>query len=456
MKDENAKFNKFYRDYVVLPNEKTQELRDKKNINIERLKSGLSDYNDEKSTSYKLIDNVTQGSVAMATTTQNDNNESDYDIDVAIIFKKDNIPDGTTAVKNIIVDTLKRKCSSFNSEPEFKTNCVRLTYAEGYHIDFAIYRRQEDENSEFKYEHCGSSWTPRDPRTITQWFTKENKEQGYKIRKIVRLLKMFCKSRSNWNMPGGLILSVLVVECFKKYERLDESFYYTINSIKDRLNKNSEICNPVDDSISLINTEEHKTQVTNLLTRLSTYIDKLQILFDVNCTDNQAIQAWNDFFNHSFWEKALTENVQLAKAEYNSTALTSLSYDETEENIEDYFPTIPSYFLSIDCIFSNNGQTVSLKNELKQGHRLKIGKSLKFYIANTNVPEPFDVYWKVLNRGPVAKQRNCLRGNIERDKYNNKFRYETSDFCGHHYVDCYIVKNNICVARDRIDVPIIP
>ena len=31
---------------------------------------------------------------------------------------------------------------------------------------------------------------------------------------------------------------------------------------------------------------------------------------------------------------------------------------------------------------------------------------------------------------------------------------EHSDFKGEHVVECYIVKNGIVVARDRIDVPI--
>ena len=36
-----------------------------------------------------------------------------------------------------------------------------------------------------------------------------------------------------------------------------------------------------------------------------------------------------------------------------------------------------------------------------------------------------------------------------------KKRKENSKFHGPHYVDCYIIiKNGVCVARERIDVPI--
>ena len=31
---------------------------------------------------------------------------------------------------------------------------------------------------------------------------------------------------------------------------------------------------------------------------------------------------------------------------------------------------------------------------------------------------------------------------------------EESTFGGEHYVECYIVKNGVCVAKDKINVPI--
>ena len=55
----------------------------------------------------------------MSTVTQNEAN--DYDIDVAIIFDKDNLNElGSIAAKNIIVDALNRKCTNFKTPPEAK------------------------------------------------------------------------------------------------------------------------------------------------------------------------------------------------------------------------------------------------------------------------------------------------------------------------------------------------
>ena len=55
-------------------------------------------------------------------------------------------------------------------------------------------------------------------------------------------------------------------------------------------------------------------------------------------------------------------------------------------------------------------------------------------------------------RCPIEnKYFNQIRGEIR--KGENKKR-ERSEFNGPHYVECYLVKNGVCVARDKIPVNI--
>lgn len=179
MYDLEKEFETFYKDYVVLSSEKQQELRNKKDINITHLKNGLAEINEENGTSYAVAETRVQGSMAMCTVVQND--ENDYDIDVAIVFDKSNI--GTKnplQTRRLVCDALKKKCGQLKNEPECKTNCVRVEYADGYHVDFAVYRRfKEDGESTYSYEHAGgNNWTSRDPKAITKWFQDEVKEKA--------------------------------------------------------------------------------------------------------------------------------------------------------------------------------------------------------------------------------------------------------------------------------------
>ena len=216
MYDISTKFNTFYSSHVVLPQEKQNELYRKKDINLQRLKNGLKEYNEENGTTFSIVEDCVQGSVAMSTVVQNE--ENDYDIDVAVVFDKSALGEkGALATRKMVANALGRKTKQFNAEPEVKTSCVRVKYADGYHIDFAIYRRSYDtENDSWIYEHAGSDWQERELKGLTDWFSTQNTASSGKLRKVIRLSKMFCKSRESWkNMPSGLLQTVL---CDEKLE----------------------------------------------------------------------------------------------------------------------------------------------------------------------------------------------------------------------------------------------
>lgn len=84
---------------------------------------------------------------------------------------------------------------------------------------------------------------------------------------------------------------------------------------------------------------------------------------------------------------------------------------------------------------------------------LKKRKSLEFFIDETDVENPYMVRWKVKNVGPIAERKDKIRGEILIDGGHGR-RIENSQFHGPHYVECYIIKNGTCVARNKIFVPI--
>lgn len=68
------------------------------------------------------------------------------------------------------------------------------------------------------------------------------------------------------------------------------------------------------------------------------------------------------------------------------------------------------------------------------------------------MPGPYSLIWKVRNVGHLA-EKHGIRGELIEDagKYQ---RRETTSFGGEHFVEAYIIKDDVCVARDRIEVPI--
>ena len=456
MFDLSSEMENFYNEEVVLSGETQTDLHKKRKLNVDRLNAGLKEYNEENKTSYKVAYTVTQGSIAMHTAVQND--KFDYDIDVAIIFDKDNIDNlGTQAIKTIVVDALKRKCTGFSVAPEAKTNCVRIVYSTGYHVDFAIYRRIKQYDGSFEYEHAGSYWRSRDPKAITNWFKDEVKAKGKILRQVVRLLKMFSKSRDNWEMPGGLIQTVLCDEVdLSPYTRLDEAFYYCIKAIRDRIICNKEVHNPTDASLSLLLRQSDKDKLENLYSRLNTYIGKLDPLFNDECDKSTAYNVWNNFFDHDYWsaEGMNESSTCFSQSILSYRANNIIGYRNDEEFIEDLVPVEESHSVKITCEGKADGFRQHPLAYIVSMFRGAIPQNLSLDFSATNCTEPLPdaIWWKVKNVGPEAKRRDNMRGQIiTEDFYKHT---EHTKFKGPHYVECYVIKNGVCIALDHLEVPI--
>lgn len=162
------------------------------------------------------------------------------------------------------------------------------------------------------------------------------------------------------------------------------------------------------------------------------------ILEAIEKKENDTVYSiWKRVFGYPFpYPKAIKE--------------ASMNYSSKEQYIEDLYAVDITNSLSIDCRVKQNGFQDGL---LRMLNRLRVNKDLYFYIEHTDVVEPYDVLWKIKNEGEIANAKNMLRGEILEDK-GGKERYEKTSFKGSHFVECYIIKNNVCVARDRIDVPI--
>ncbi len=126
----------------------------------------------------------------------------------------------------------------------------------------------------------------------------------------------------------------------------------------------------------------------------------------------------------------------------------------TEEFIEDQSPVDIQYDVHIECDVSYKGADVLRLRWLERIFPISLGKSLRFHVTHCSVPAPYDLFWKVRNVGEIA-ERKGIRGQIEPDVGQSEKR-ETSTFPGPHFVECYVIKDGVCVARDKFSTPIGP
>lgn len=87
------------------------------------------------------------------------------------------------------------------------------------------------------------------------------------------------------------------------------------------------------------------------------------------------------------------------------------------------------------------------------GPRLPKRATLIFH-AKTNVPPPYHVYWQIVNTGKQAVDARNLRGGFEEVlvERGHLTRRENTLYRGSHSIQCFIVKNKVCVAQSTLFV----
>ena len=68
------------------------------------------------------------------------------------------------------------------------------------------------------------------------------------------------------------------------------------------------------------------------------------------------------------------------------------------------------------------------------------------FSAKTQVPEPYAIKWQVVNTGAEAKEQ--LRGEFcDSESSDKNVRWESTAFRGTHWVEAFVIKNEVCVGR---------
>ena len=323
----------YQNEKVALPKKEQDEMRERRDTNRDRLKNGLKNDGEPAPSDFR-----SQGSYAHHTMVQHP--EKDYDIDDGVYFWKDALKgprDGDKSARD--AKEMVRKAlhdERFKKPPEVRTNCVRIYYDAGYHVDIPVYRKVKTESiwgdEHIYYEIASSDWKESDPMEVTRWFNEGNKDQspdttnGRQLRRQTKLNKAFARSRESWRpqiATGFMITTLLVNECYRpSAEREDKALYDTMVAMRDRLNGNLEIDHPTVKNEKLTKgPNDAKTRF--LHEKLGWAINELQVLFEQDCTREKALKAWDKVFNTDFFISRLGDTDNEEETNNNSGGITS-------------------------------------------------------------------------------------------------------------------------------------
>jgi len=324
MFDTHKQLNVFYDEHVRLGSVRRAELEERRDSCLERLKEGLVRLSEERRRSYPgFVRTYTQGSCAMHTLNQHP--KGDYDIDVAVVFKSEDLPSSPLRARQRVADALRSTLNNFATKPRARTNAVTVWYTKGHHVDLAIYRETTDFLGHSCLEHAGSEWRRREPMEVNNWFAQRVKElspdessgatvQPGQFRRVVRLVKAFARSRVSWKLPGGMILSALVSEVYQSHlHRDDVALVETLFAMRLRLMGSLEVRSPVSPGSILTRKPEIAAQMRRLLQKLEYVLPMTESLRATSCQEFQAMKAWYRVFRHAYWlERAMQLDAPVA------------------------------------------------------------------------------------------------------------------------------------------------
>lgn len=318
---------------------------------------------------------------------------------------------------------------------------VTISFSDGTHIDVQPVFEIEDSDYKYPDTYSGGSWKITKPRKeMDAMFEFQNNKN--------RNLRRLCKMARAWKnkqgvVMGGLLIDTLAHNFLNSTSDYDEkSFTYYDEISRDFFKYLYDQPKSQKEYAALGSKQRVKVK--------KSFRSKAKTAYNLAC---EAIESTSKKNQHNKWRDIYGKDFPKYISEENEAKAINANYRNTEEFIESYFPVNIQYDLKIECDVKQNGfREGSLRNFLSRKIKLMPNKSLRFYIDRIDVPEPYVIKWKVINRGEQAIKRDCIRGQIINSDYD--IRTETTSFKGSHFVECYIIKDNILVARDLINVPI--
>lgn len=349
------------------------------------------------------------------------------------------------------------RSSTYRSMRSRKKRCVTIDYAGDFHVDVVPFVSRY--NSTYVANSNTDQFELAAPDEFNEWLEGKNRITNGNLVKVVRLLKYLRDHKIRYTIPSVTLTAALAHHVSENAKIIDPDAYRnvanTLRTLSDELatqiagypNDVPYISDPgtgrdLADRWQNDNYRSFRKRFTSYAETIGKACDESDY--------NKAVCIWRDLFGPGFG--MIIESVNLTAAAFTKSPVPA------SERFLDRDFDIPEA-LNAAYRFKTIGYVVPARGFRdgplpRRGNRVAKHRSLKFRLAESNIPEPYDVYWKIRNNGQEAETAGSLRGEIQRDSGTRTWT-ETTSYIGNHYVEAMIVKDGTCVAKSRQDVIVV-
>jgi len=425
-----------------------------------------------------------QGSFRLGTVVRPISGEDEYDIDLVCHLELDKERTTQANLKQMVGDRLKLR-DDLEKILEPLRRCWRLNYPpEGstlhFHMDIlpAIPNRERPPTGILITDTELTQWQRSNPRAYADWFFDRMKiifmerkaavaeslaasieeVPQWQVKTPLQIAIQILKRHRDIyfqndldNKPTSIIITTLAALAYNNQANAYEALIEIVRDMPGRIEyrgRNWWVENPVDPEENFADKWNEHPQRHESFNR---WLKKVQA----------------DFFSVS-WQQTLRGAVDVLQPILGQRATTTAAMELGLKGSSDLpVPAIPQIQVpALDDI--RHCQLPAWPMQVRHGaevtgsvHHMKTykelwdltnrpvpkGVRLKFKVR-TNTPRPYDVKWQVVNTGKEAADAEQLRGDFyESDESNTDVRWERTAYRGTHWVEAFIIKDGVCVAK---------
>lgn len=441
-------FNQFLKNEVDLNTGRLQRL----DGSVEALTNFLQNSGDFADS---FLDVIPQGSYAHRTIIKPVQINHEFDADILLHLEEVEGWAAEDYVNNLY--SCFRGSGTYKSKVQKGKRCVTIDYAGDFHVDVVPYL--ERHGSKYITNRVDERFELTDPEAYNAWLDEKNRTANGHLVKVIRLVKYLRNFKRTFHVKS-VVLNVLLGEQVSDINLLIDSGCYadvptTLKTVMNKLKEYVEAREYLPSISDPSNTGENFSDrwdqdgyaaFRKAIIRYAEWIEDAWSEPD----RETSLTKWQRVFGDEFELFSKVRSSEAMVKSVSEGAALARSYDNTDQSLEDLgfsLAVVPRYRFRIEgrVLAKTSMGSYYLKD---RGNKVFRDRKIRFQFSECNVPEPYSILWKVRNRGEKAVDLNCIRGQIHKGE---KVWHvdETTNFIGSHFVECYIVKDGVCVAKDR-------
>jgi hypothetical protein len=416
-----------------------------------------------------------QGSFRLGTVVRPIDTNCDYDIDLVCVIERQKTSVTQVELKKIIGDRL-RENTDYAKRLNPSRRAWNLNFPKQFHLDVlpSIPNVEQDPNGILLTDTELKLWQKSNPIDYADWFYESMKVQVKTFKEtLAKSLSLSVEEVPDWqvktplqraiqilkrhrdvrfasdpeNRPVSIILTTLAAHAYKGEDTVYDAILRLVSDMPGYIevrNGRWWVENPVESDENFADKWNEKPERRDAF---------LKWLVDVRRDMTEAAEATSLNESTFILKKHLSGDVESARAKLLNEGLAIGSFTgrpTAPEITVASHSQAPTWPLQVTHKASIKASLHYAKGARKISDlaRRRISKKLwiKFSLETTT-PEPYGVFWKVVNTGAEARAANQLRGNIfPEESGTGRVRWEHTAYTGTHWVEAYIVKNGRCVA----------